>query len=88
MEESLEVTYRKGRPFAAYYRLPRREGDRVERSRVCEAGLVADLSPDGRPIGIEITAPDQLDAATFNRVLASLGLDAVDPAVLAPLTAA
>lgn len=88
MEAPLEVTYRHGQPFAAYYRLPRLAGDRVERSRPHEAGLVVDLAADGRPIGIEITEPARTDAATFNRLLVSLGLEPVDASVLAPLTAA
>jgi len=88
MEAPLEVSYRKGRPFTAYYYLPRREGDRVERSRPCEAGLVLDLAADGRPLGIEITEPERVDVATFNRLLTSLGLEPVDPSVLAPLSAA
>lgn len=88
MEAPLEVTYRHGRPFAAYFRLPRREGDTVERSRPCEAGLVVDLTADGRAIGIEITEPGHTDLVTFNRVLASLGLDPVEASVLAPLDAA
>ena len=84
----LQVSYDEGRPFAAYFHLPRMDGDRVTRSRPCEAGLVVDFAPDGRPIGIEITAPEQIDVATFNRVLESLGLDPVEPSALAPLTAA
>ncbi len=88
MEAPLEVTYRHGQPFAAYFRLPRREGDRVDRSRPWEAGLVVDLAPDGRPIGIEITEPARTDVATFNRLLVSLDLDPVDASVLAPLSAA
>jgi len=88
MEAPLEVTYRHGQPFAAYYRLPRREGDRVEWSRPCEAGLVVDFTADGRPIGIEITEPSRTDVATFNRLLLSLGLDPVEASVLAPLSAA
>ena len=88
MEAPLSVTYRNGRPFAAYYRLPRRADDRVDRSRPCEGGLVVDLTADGRPLGIEITEPRELDVATFNRVLASLGLDPVDASMLAPLHAA
>ena len=88
MEAPLQVSYRKGKPFAAYYRLPRRAGDRVERSRPCEAGLVVDLASDGHPIGIEITDPSVIDLATFNQLLVSLGLEPVEASVLAPLTAA
>lgn len=88
MEAPLEVTYRHGQPFAAYFRLPRREGDRVERSRPSEAGLIVDFAADGRPIGIEITEPSQIDVATFNQLLVSLGLEPVDAAELGPLSAA
>jgi len=51
----LEVTYRKGRPLAAYYYLPRRDGDRSERTESVDGGLLVDFSSDGRPIGIEIS---------------------------------
>jgi hypothetical protein len=88
MEAPLSVTYRNGQPFAAYYRLPRRADEGVDHSRACEAGLVVDLASDGRPLGIEITAPHEFDLATFNRVLASVGLDPVDASTLAPLSAA
>ena len=88
MKAPLTVSYDEGRPFAAYFRLTRREGDRVERSDPREAGLVVDLAADGRPIGIEITEPRELDLATFNRILTSFGLEPVDASALAPLTAA
>ena len=34
----LEVTYRKGRPLAAYYYLPRRDGDKSARTERAERG--------------------------------------------------
>jgi uncharacterized protein YuzE len=52
----LEVTYREGKPIAAYYYLPRPEEQRSVRTRRVEAGLLIDFAKDGRPIGIEITA--------------------------------
>ncbi|MBK9129818.1 MAG: DUF2283 domain-containing protein [Phycisphaerales bacterium] len=55
----LEVTFRKGRPLAAYCYLPRQDGDRtVPTDEV--GGLVVDFATDGRPIGIEITTPARL----------------------------
>jgi hypothetical protein len=53
----LEVTYRDGKPIAAYLYLPRRPDDHSVRTRRFDRGLVMDLAEDGRPIGIEITSP-------------------------------
>ncbi len=52
----LEVTYRKGRPIAAYYYLPRQDGDRSTRTERVDGGLIVDYTADGRAIGIEITS--------------------------------
>ncbi len=56
-EPYLEVTFRQGRPIAAYYYLPRRPGGKGHRTSRVEPGMVVDFSKTGRPIGIEITAP-------------------------------
>lgn len=89
MKESyLEVTFRHGRPFAAYYYLPREAGDKSARCRRIEPGMVVDYSVDGLPIGIEITAPTKLSLADFNRVLQDLGLPEATDDDLAPLHAA
>ena len=87
-EPYLEVTFRHGRPVAAYYYLPRRPGDRSHRTKRVEPGMVVDFSRGGRPIGIEITAPTRLSLAAINRVLRDLGLPEVKRADLAPLRAA
>ena len=84
----LEVTYRKGRPLAAYYYLPREEGDRSVRTEKAEAGLLVDFAEDGRAIGIEITSPSNLDLTRLNRVLQRLGHAPVGEEDLAPLVAA
>jgi hypothetical protein len=88
MEAYLEVTYRHGKPLAAYLYLPRRSGDRSARVREAGPGLLVDFRRDGRPIGIEITAPGQISLARVNRVLRELGLPAAKRADLAPLLAA
>jgi len=49
---------------------------------------VIDFARDGRPIGIEIVAPDKLTLASFNRVLRELGFPPLKRADLAPLMAA
>lgn len=87
-ESYLEVTFRRGRPLAAYYYLPRSSKDRSYRTQRVEPGLVIDFRRDGTPIGIEILAPQKLTLAAFNRVLRDLGRPALKRADLAPLRAA
>lgn len=84
----LEVTFRHGRPLAVYYYLPRCPKDKSHRSKRVEPGLVIDFARDGRPIGIEIIAPDKLTLAAFNRVLRELGFPPLKRTDLAPLITA
>ena len=84
----LEVTFRKGRPLAAYYYLPRRDGDTSARTEHSDGGLVVDYSSDGRPIGIEITAPSRLVLSELNQLLSNLGQSPIAPEDLGPLVAA
>ena len=84
----LEVTFRHGRPLAAYLYLPRSPANKSHRSERVEPGLVIDFNRSGKPIGIEITAPAKLSAPALNRVLRGLGLPTVTRADLAPLRAA
>ena len=87
-ETYLEVTFRYGRPIAAYYYLPRRPGDKSYRTTIGEPGLVIDFNKRGKPIGIEITAPTKVSLPALNRVLRQLGFPAAKRAELAPLRAA
>lgn len=84
----LEVTYRQGRPLAAYLYLPRATGVRSARTTPAAAGLLVDYGPDGAPIGIEITAPSHATLDLLNRVLGVLGHPPLEPADVAPLAAA
>jgi hypothetical protein len=84
----LEVTFRHGRPLAAYLYLPREGSDKSHRTEKAAPGLVIDFNRRGKPIGIEITAPAKLSTAALNRVLRRLRLPAVTRADLAPLRAA
>ncbi len=43
-ETYLEVTFRRGRPIAAYYYLPRKTGQKSYRTKRIKPGLVIDLS--------------------------------------------
>ena len=87
-EQYLEVTSRHGRPLAAYLYLPRRARDRSTRTEQVAPGLIMDFHRDGRPIGIEITAPAKISLSVIDRVLRRLGLPAAKRADLAPLLAA
>jgi uncharacterized protein YuzE len=64
----LEVTFRHGRPMAAYYYLPREANQKSVRTRRVEPGLVIDYTTEGQAIGIEITAPSKVSQAALNAV--------------------
>ena len=84
----LEVTYRHGRPLAAYYYLPSPRPAKSVRTRRVEPGLVIDYSASGQPLGIEITAPSKLSMAALNRVLKDLGCAPLKREDFSPLRAA
>ncbi len=89
MKESyLEVTFRGGRPLAAYLYLPREPGEKSFRTSKAEPGMVIDFNRSGRPIGIELTAPRKVTVTALNRVLSDLGLPPMRAADLEPLRAA
>ena len=87
-EHYLEVTFRHGRPIAAYYYLPRETSQKSVRTRRVEPGLVIDYTADGQAIGIEITAPGKASLAALNGILRELGHPLASEADLAPLVAA
>ena len=84
----LEITYRRGKPLAGYLYLERRPGDFAERTERVGDGLLLDLSPDGRPIGIEITAPGKVSLEALNLALESVNLAPVSSEDVAPLVTA
>jgi uncharacterized protein YuzE len=62
----LEITYRSGRPLAAYLYLTKIPGDKAVHTEPQEDGLLIDYTVDGRPIGIEITAHTKITLASVN----------------------
>jgi len=55
-ERSLQVTYRKGRPFAAYLHLSHPTGEKSMKTKPSPDGLiVVDYGVTGCPVGIEMT---------------------------------
>jgi hypothetical protein len=87
-ERYLEVTFRKGKPLAAYLYLPRQAGVKSARTVEAASGVLVDYAPSGEPIGLEITAPTCVTVDQVNTVLEALGLPAMSPEELAPLHAA
>jgi hypothetical protein len=84
----LEVTYRKGKPLAAYLYLARQPGDTSFRTCQFEPGLVIDYAADGRAIGVEITSPSRVSVESVNRALAAANQQPVTATDLIPLVAA
>jgi uncharacterized protein YuzE len=85
---SLQVTYKGGRPLAAYLYLRTNGKRQVDRSEELEPGLVVDFDADARAIGLEILSPE---AVTLDQVWAlfdRLGIERPAAAELSPLTAA
>lgn len=84
---SLKITYRRGKPFAAYlYLEPPKPGQSVR----CEElghGLVADFGSDGRVLGVEITDPALVTPDIVNAALERLAVPAMAPDELRPLAA-
>jgi len=73
-ERSLQVTYRKGKPFSAYLHLSHQTGEKSTRTVPSADGLlVVDHGQNGKAIGVEITAPSAVPLDRLNRLLSELG---------------
>ena len=83
----LEVTFRKGKPLAAYLYLPRQSGERVARTLDGGHGIRVDLNSFGTAIGVEVTTPGAVTVAELNAVLAEHGVAPLDAEEWAPLAA-
>lgn len=88
-ERSLQVTYRKGRVFAAYLHLSHQTGERSARTVASPDGLlVIDYGANGKPLGVEITAPPAVPLERLNSLLAELGESPLPEEDYLPLRAA
>ncbi|HTL33014.1 MAG TPA: hypothetical protein VL326_07810 [Kofleriaceae bacterium] len=83
----LEVTFRNGKPLAAYLYLPRAAGAKAVRTSDAGRGVKVDFDAGETPIGVEITAPSAITIDELLALLASLGIDQLDRSELAPLAA-
>ena len=84
----LEVTFRKGKPFAAYLYLPRDSGAKSVRTSNEGNGIHVDYSAGDVPLGIEITSPSSITPEQVDDVLKRLGWSPLAPKELAPIQAA
>ena len=80
----LEISFRRGRPFAAYLHCSAC-GSAVS-TRALGHGLLLDSAADGSVIGIEITDPSHADVHEVCRILEQHGVRVL-VADLAPLAA-
>jgi hypothetical protein len=83
----LQITYRQGKPFAAYFYLDRRAGDKADRTERHGEWLI-DFTADSRAIGIEFTRVGTVDLAELNRVLEAVHQPILSMTDLIPLSAA
>jgi hypothetical protein len=84
----VEVTFRKGKPLAAYVYLPRQGARKSAKTVEADPGMLVDDASSGEPIGLEITAPAHVMVEHINAVLAPLGFAGMTPEACAPLRAA
>ncbi len=84
----LEVTFRGGKPLAAYLYFPRKASAKSANTKSIGDGLLIDYGADGEPIGLEITTPSQITLDHINAALAKLKLPPMESNELAPLEAA
>jgi uncharacterized protein YuzE len=85
---SIQITYRRGRPFAAYIYLNRNPGERSARTEEVSSDLLVDYAADGRPIGIEVVTPEAVSLDQVYALFDRLGLGRPSAADLSPLEAA
>ena len=84
---TLQITYRQGRPFAAYIHLAGKGGRGSARSQHMGGEIVVDFDGDDRPVGLEIINPDVTPLDEIFNVFDRLGLERPDEKDLGPLVA-
>jgi uncharacterized protein YuzE len=85
---SVQVTYRKGKPFAAYIYLGHHPGQKSARTEQVSDEVLIDYSTDGSPLGIEIVSPGFVSVDEINAAFDRIGVRRPEPADLEPLRAA
>jgi uncharacterized protein YuzE len=85
---SLQITYRKGKPFAAYIYLAHAPGTKSARTEQVTPEVLIDYAEDGTPLGIEVISPGSVSQAEVAAAFGQLGMEPPPAAELAPLLAA
>jgi len=85
---SIQVTYRKGKPFSAYIYLPHKPGKKSARTEQVGPELLIDYAADGSPLGIEIVSPGYVTEEEIHAAFDRLGIERPSSEELAPLRAA
>jgi len=85
---SLQITYRKGKPFAAYIYLAHAPGTKSARTEQVTPEVLIDYAEDGTPLGIEVISPGRVSQAEVAAAFGRLGMEPPSAAELAPLLAA
>ena len=86
-ERCLVVTFRKGRPLAAYLYLPRKSGVTSVRTERVSGGVLIDYGESGDAIGLEMTSPETVTLEVINKALHKLGVEEATEHELRPLAA-
>lgn len=84
----LEITYRNGRPLAAYLYLRRKTNAKSYQTKKISDGLVADFDDKENVIGLEIISPVTTTTDDINNALKHLELSPISEIELSPLMAA
>jgi len=81
---TVQVTYRHGKPLAAYIYLSSRKGQKSVRTEEFRPNVLIDYSKDGSPLGIEVLSL-KLSSDELYAVFDHLGLNRPDPKDLQPI---
>ena len=87
---SLQITYRKGKPFAAYIylSLSHQHSQKSVRTEAVTEDLLIDYAQDDTPLGIEVVSPGVVSIDEIQGIFDRLGLGRLEPAELELLKAA
>jgi uncharacterized protein YuzE len=85
---SLQITYRRGKPSAAYIYLAHAPGTKSARTEQVTPEVLIDYAEDGTPLGIEVVSPGSVSQAEVAAAFSRLGMEPPSAVELAPLLAA
>jgi uncharacterized protein YuzE len=84
----LEITFRKGKPLAAYLYLTRKKATQSVKTIKIDEDLIADYDQNGVPVGLEIVSPTTTSIQQIKDALEKLHVEPISEDELAPLNAA